>query len=88
MPTNGSRESPMAPAATTPKPATSTRKNAASSATLEEPSPKRKRTEANTKWVDGDFEAITADNVRSLVPSYYLFAARYVVVAEIHLLMC
>jgi hypothetical protein len=28
------------------------------------------------KYTDGDFEVISSDNVRFLVPSYYLFAAR------------
>lgn len=27
-------------------------------------------------WTSGDFEVITADNVRFLVPSYHLFSAR------------
>lgn len=27
-------------------------------------------------WTDGDFEIISADNVRFRVPSYYLFASR------------
>lgn len=28
------------------------------------------------EWTDGDFEIITADNVRFRVPSYHLFSAR------------
>ncbi len=28
------------------------------------------------KYSDGDFEVISSDNIRFLVPSYYLFTAR------------
>jgi hypothetical protein len=34
-------------------------------------------TRQSDKWDNGDFEVITADGVRFLVPSYILFFARY-----------
>lgn len=30
----------------------------------------------DTRWTQGDFEIVTSDNVRFLVPSYHLFSSR------------